>query len=167
MTVNAGAVPTNHWTKDPRVGGGRIVGEACHFIDLLRFLAGSPVVEQNASSMRAASRDTATISLSFADGSMGTVHYLANGSRAFPKERLEVFTAGKVVLIDNFRRLRAFGWPSVRSMRLWRQDKGQAAFVAAFLQAVQGGGPWPIPLEELVEVARIALAAQAAVEGVS
>lgn len=136
MTVNAGAIPNNHWTQDLEVGGGRVVGEGCHFIDLLRFLAGTPVVSWHATPMNAGTADTVTIQLSFADGSIGAVHYFANGSRSFPKERLEIFTAGRVLRLDNYRRLIGYGWPGFKSMSLWRQDKGQMACAAAFLKSV-------------------------------
>ncbi len=157
MTVNAGAIPADHWTQDPAVGGGRIIGEACHFIDLLRFLAGVPIARAEALAMDSDTGDSLSISLSFSDGSIGTVHYLANGSKAFPKERLEVFAAGRVLQLDNFRRLVGFGWPGFKSMNLWRQDKGQRACAAAFVEALRNGGPAPIPLEEILEVSRVAI----------
>jgi predicted dehydrogenase/threonine dehydrogenase-like Zn-dependent dehydrogenase len=155
MTVNAGAIPSNHWTQGP-AGGGRIVGEACHFIDLLRFLAGVPIRVARIARMDTATRDTATITLEFVDGSLGAIHYLANGSKAFPKERVEVFARGGVLQLDNFRQLRGFGWPGFRKMKLWRQDKGQRDCARAFLAAVETGVP-PIPLDELFEVARISI----------
>jgi predicted dehydrogenase/threonine dehydrogenase-like Zn-dependent dehydrogenase len=155
-TVNAGAVPADHWTLDPRKGGGRIVGEACHFLDLLRFLAGAPIVDL---SRTAIDKETVSISVRFADGSIGTIHYLANGNRSFPKERLEIFCEGKILQLDNFRKLRAFGWPRFRGMNLWRQDKGANGCVATFLKAVREGGPAPIPFAELIEVARFTLRA--------
>jgi predicted dehydrogenase/threonine dehydrogenase-like Zn-dependent dehydrogenase len=154
MTVNAGAVPADHWTLDPERGGGRIIGEACHFIDLLRFLAGSAIVSSGVTRL---SGDTVAITLAFADGSTGTVHYLANGHKSFPKERLEVFCGGRILQLDNFRRLTGYGWRGFRKMGLWRQDKGHGSCVAAFLKAVREGGPSPIPFEELVEVARVTL----------
>ena len=109
--VNAGALPAGHWTLDPDIGGGRIVGEACHFVDLLRFLAASPIVGYERSAMQSTTADTVTITLHFADGSIGSIHYFANGSKSFPKERLEVFAAGRVLQLDNYRRLTGFGWP--------------------------------------------------------
>ena len=157
MTVNAGAIPADHWTQDRTVGGGRIVGEGCHFIDLLRFLAGSPIAAIDVCTMDEGTGDTASIQLSFHDGSIGTVHYFANGTKAFPKERLEVFAAGRVLQLDNFRKLRGFGWPGFRKMNLWRQDKGQAACAQAFVQAVAGKAPPPIPFDELLEVARVSI----------
>jgi len=163
MTVNAGEIPADHWTQDPAVGGGRIIGEACHFIDLLRFLAGAPIVEHSAVFMGTqagrVTNDKVSISLSFADGSFGVVHYLANGSKAFPKERLEVFCRGAVLQLDNFRKLKGFGWKGFKSMNLRRQDKGQKACAAAFLDAVREGKSSPISFEEIIEVSRISIEA--------
>ncbi|NBV63010.1 MAG: dehydrogenase [Planctomycetes bacterium] len=165
MTVNAGAIPAEHWTQDREVGGGRIVGEACHFIDLLRFLAGSAITGHRVSVMDTKTRDTVSIELSFADGSIGTVHYFANGCKAFPKERLEVFAAGRVLQLDNFRKLTGFAWPGFTKMNLWKQDKGQKACAAAFVQAVASGGASPIPFDELLEVARVTIDAADQCEG--
>jgi predicted dehydrogenase len=166
MTVNAGAIPTDHWTQDPAVGGGRIVGEACHFIDLLRHLAGAPIAGFDVMALGEthgpACSDKATLMLRFADGSFGAIHYLANGHKGFPKERLEVFCAGRVLQLDNFRKLRGWGWKGFTRMNLWRQDKGQAACAAAFVEAVRNGTPAPIPLDEIVEVSRVSIEAQAA-----
>lgn len=157
MTVNAGEIPPDHWTQDRAVGGGRIIGEGCHFVDLLRFLAGSAITRTHAFMIgehpgMAVRDDKVTLVLSFVDGSLGTIHYLANGHRALAKERLEVFCGGSVLQLDNFRVLRGFGWPGFRRMNLWRQDKGNAACVAAFVEAVKSGGPSPIPFEETLEV---------------
>jgi len=157
MTVNAGAIPAEHWTQDPAVGGGRIIGEACHFIDLLRHLAGSPITGWERSDMDSATGDTVSVQLRFADGSIGTVHYFANGSKAFPKERLEVFAAGRVLQLDNFRKLTGFGWPGFKKMNLWRQDKGQKACAQRFVDALAKGGPAPIPLEDVLEVSRVSI----------
>jgi predicted dehydrogenase len=107
--------------------------------------------------MDALTRDTASILLEFEDGSLGNIHYLANGSKSFPKERVEVFAAGGILQIDNFRVMRSFGWKGVGDMRLWRQDKGQAACAAAFMDAVRNGAPSPISRAELLEVARVTI----------
>lgn len=159
MTVNAGAIPAEHWTQDSEIGGGRIVGEACHFIDLLRFLAGAPIVEWRRTDMASATHDTLSLQLAFADGSIGTVHYFANGPKSFPKERLEVFASGRALQLDNFRKLTGFGWPGFGKMNLWRQDKGQKVCAAAFVHAVESGGAAPIALDELLEVARVSIEA--------
>jgi predicted dehydrogenase/threonine dehydrogenase-like Zn-dependent dehydrogenase len=155
-TVNAGSIPAEHWTLNAESGGGRIVGEACHFIDLLRFLAGVPAKGIHSTALSA---ESATITLAFEDGSIGTIHYLANGHKSFPKERLEVFAGGRILQLDNFRKLTGFGWPGFHKMNLWRQDKGANACAAAFLKAVQEGTPSPIPFSELIEVARLTLSA--------
>jgi predicted dehydrogenase/threonine dehydrogenase-like Zn-dependent dehydrogenase len=165
MTMNAGAIPPNHWTQDPAVGGGRIIGEACHFIDLMRHLAGSPIVSVQARRMGDApgvsvTEDKASITLGFEDGSFGTILYLANGAASFPKERVEVFAAGRVLQLDNFRKLKGHGWPGFGTMNLWRQDKGQNACAQAFLTAVQSGTE-AIPSSEIFEVARVTLEAVA------
>jgi predicted dehydrogenase len=157
MTVNAGAIPQDHWTQDPEAGGGRIVGEACHFIDLLRYLAAAPIKAHARAAMVSPTGDTVTLQLGFADGSIGTIHYFANGAKSFPKERVEVFSGGKVLQLDNFRTLTGFGWPSFRRRRLLRQDKGQKACAAAFVSVLRQGGPSPIPVEELLEVSRVAI----------
>jgi predicted dehydrogenase len=161
MTVNAGALPANHWTQDAEKGGGRIVGEACHFIDLLRFLAGAQIARSSATFMQSPTNDTASLSLAFQDGSIGAIHYFANGNRSFPKERLEVFVSGRILQLDNFRRLTGYGWPKLRTMKLWRQDKGQGQCAAAFVQSVKSASESPIPFDELIEVARVSIAVSA------
>jgi predicted dehydrogenase len=160
-TINAGAIPAEHWTQDARLGGGRIAGEACHFVDLLRHLAGHAIVDVAAHALEASGNhpaDSATLELRFADGSLGTIHYLANGHRAFPKERVEVFCSGHILQLDNFRRLRGYGWRTFRSLNLWRQDKGQDALVESFIAAIHSGGAAPIAFDELIEVSRAAIA---------
>jgi len=162
MTVNAGTIPADHWTQDIEVGGGRIIGEACHFVDLMRYLAESEIVSVQCRRMGTAdgvavSEDKAVVVLGFADGSFGTVNYFANGSASFPKERIEVFAAGRVLQLDNFRKLNGFGWPGFKKMNLWRQDKGQNACAAAFLKSIEDGTTSPIPACQLFEVARVTI----------
>jgi predicted dehydrogenase/threonine dehydrogenase-like Zn-dependent dehydrogenase len=157
MTINAGKVPADHWTHDSEKGGGRIVGEACHFIDLLRFLSGNSIKTWQRMEMESSTGDTVTLQIGFADGSVGTIHYFANGSKAFPKERLEVFASGGILQLDNFRKLRGFGWPGFQKMNLWRQDKGQKACARAFMDAIKEGDPSPVALDEILEVSRVAI----------
>ncbi len=162
MTMNAGAIPAGHWTQVPEVGGGRIIGEACHFVDLMRYLAGSEIISVQARRMGntpglAITEDKAAIILGFADGSFGTIHYYANGAASYPKERVEVFAAGKVLQLDNFRKLRGFGWQGFKKMNLWQQDKGQKACALAFLNAITQGHPAPISAEEIFEVADVTI----------
>lgn len=161
LTVNAGFIPTEHWTQDPVQGGGRIIGEACHFIDLLRHLTGHPVRRVLTAALgQGAARgcgDSVSFTLEFDDGSLGTVHYLANGNKGFPKERIEAFCGGRILQIDNFRRMSGWGWPGFKRLNLWRQDKGTQTCVQAFLDAVRQGSSPHIPWEEMHEVARVSI----------
>lgn len=160
-TVNAGQLPPDHWARDKDVGGGRILGEVCHFIDFLRFLAGARIVTFDTQVLggrtSSPADDSITVTLSFANGDIGTVHYFTHGGRAFPKERVEVFAAGGVLRLDNFRRLDSIGWPAFSGKRLWAQNKGQNELVAAFLSAVETGGDEPIAVDELFEVADVTI----------
>jgi predicted dehydrogenase/threonine dehydrogenase-like Zn-dependent dehydrogenase len=167
MTVNAGSLARDHWTQDRTVGGGRIVGEACHFIDLLRHLAGSPIIRWHGSAVPSSAGpvDTASITLEFGDGSLGTVHYFANGHRSFDKERLEIFAGGRIVRLENFRRLTSWGWGRLPGAKLWRQDKGQFECASAFVRAIAAGSGSPIPWEETAEVTRISIEVGRMLEG--
>ena len=153
MTVNALALPHGHWASDPSTGGGRIAGEACHFIDLLRHLAGAPIISVTVDRLRPG-EDTATIGLAFASGAIGTIHYFANGHAGLPKEQLELFTSGRVYTLDNFRRTRAYGDPAFRPVTTARPDKGHAALATTVFAATRGERPPPIPADEVYEVAR-------------
>jgi predicted dehydrogenase/threonine dehydrogenase-like Zn-dependent dehydrogenase len=162
MTMNAGEIPKEHWTQDVNVGGGRIIGEACHYIDLMRFLAGSEIKSFNAIKMGDndlvdVTEDKALISLCFNDGSMGSIHYYANGGKSFPKERIEVFCDGAVLQLDNFRKLKGFGWKGFKKMNLWSQDKGQKQCVDAFMKQVKHDGKNPIPHDQIFEIARASI----------
>ncbi len=152
--VNAGTLPQDHWINDPEMGGGRIVGEVCHFVDFLSFLAGAAPIEVQArplSNPGLYSDDNILISLRFENGSEGTIHYLANGDRAFSKERVEVFGGGAVAVLDDFRKLEMtrFGKTSSISTR-WRQDKGHRGEWQAFAEALRSGGAAPISPESIV-----------------
>ena len=162
MTMNAGEIPKEHWTQDAEVGGGRIIGEACHYIDLMRFLVGSKIKSFNAVKMGEnnfveVTEDKASMSLTFEDGSMGSIHYFANGGKSFPKERIEIFCDNAVLQLDNFRKLRGFGWKGFNKMNLWSQDKGQENCVGAFIESVREGRENPIPQDEIFEVARVSV----------
>ncbi|HZS96447.1 MAG TPA: bi-domain-containing oxidoreductase [Terriglobales bacterium] len=152
--VNAGALPPDHWINDPEIGGGRIVGEVCHFVDLLSFLASALPIEVYARTLAnngLYSDDNVLISLRFENGSEGTIHYLANGDRAFSKDRIEVFGGGAAAVLDDFRKLEMtrFGKRSTLSAR-WRQNKGHRGEWQAFAKCLREGGPEPIPFESIV-----------------
>jgi polar amino acid transport system substrate-binding protein len=154
--VNAGAIPADHWIQDPAVGGGRIVGEACHFIDFLTFLCGALPVRVHAAALPdpAGHGDTLHVNLEFADGSVGTVAYLANGARSLAKEYVEVHQHGTTAVLGDFKWLELHGGRAVRRTKRLAQDKGQRAMLAAFLEAVKDGRPSPISLAELLAVTR-------------
>ena len=152
--INAGSLPADHWVNDREQGGGRILGEVCHFIDMLMFLTGSPIVEVSAKALGVSSRysgDNLLASLHFANGSEGTISYLANGDRSFSKERLEVFGGGCSAALEDFRRLDLVRNGRRETMHSrWRQDKGHRGEWAAFVQSLQSGNEPAIPFEEIV-----------------
>lgn len=155
ITVNSGFIPADHWTQDSETGGGRLIGEACHFVDLIRFLANSPITSVNTIRMSGNGQspsDTATITVTTENGSIGTVHYFSNGSKDFPKERIEVFTGGKIVQIDNFKTINFYGWNGTKNQSLWAQDKGQKNCCESFVEAISSGKPSPISIDEIFEV---------------
>jgi predicted dehydrogenase/threonine dehydrogenase-like Zn-dependent dehydrogenase len=164
--VNAGPLPHTHWLHDPQVGGGRIIGEGCHFVDFLTFLVGAPPVSVSAQALPDNGRyhlDCVTLTFTFADGSLGTLNYLANGDKSFPKERVEVFGNGRVAVLDDFRNLELVrdGRRQFLRARLG-QDKGHRAAWQAFLNAARTGEAAPIPYEHLVGVTRATFAAMRA-----
>jgi len=152
--VNAGSVSRDHWVNDPEQGGGRILGEVCHFVDFLTFLTGSLPIEvetKSVSSYDQTSDENVIISLRFANGSQGTISYLSNGDRSYSKERVEVFGGGAVAVLEDFRRLELarLGKKQNFSSR-FRQDKGHRAELEAFAAAIRGEGQIPVPFEEIV-----------------
>jgi predicted dehydrogenase/threonine dehydrogenase-like Zn-dependent dehydrogenase len=157
ILVNAGALPRDHWTRRPEEGGGRIVGEAVHFIDLARFFVSAALADIQVKT--AGAEDITALHLGFADGSIASIRYFSNGHRAFPKERIELFADGAVVRIDNWRMIRGWGLGGLTTHLPHAQDKGHAALAAAFVRAVRGGGPPPIPPDEILEVSRWAIRA--------
>ena len=162
MTVNAGAIPGEHWVQDSLIGGGRIIGEGCHFIDLMRHLVGHKITSFQATMMGnvpgvEVREDKASITLSFEDGSFGTIHYLANGGSAFPKERIEVFCDDAVLQMDNYRVLTGYSWPGFKKMKLFKQDKGQKACAKAFIESIVNGKESPISYEEVMESSKVSI----------
>ncbi|NQT97413.1 MAG: zinc-binding dehydrogenase [Candidatus Marinimicrobia bacterium] len=159
MIVNAGFISDEHWVQDPSRGGGRIIGEVCHFIDLFRYLIGFPIeyvraIQIGGKTASAVKEDKVSISIKFQDGSIGTIHYFANGHKTVPKERLEVFSSGKIFQLNNYKILKGFGSPGFRHKKMWTQDKGHRACIQAFIDTVKEDKPAPIPLEELFEVTK-------------
>ena len=166
--VNAGFLPAAHWLHDPQVGGGRIIGEGCHFIDYLIFLTGSVPLKVQAMALPDGGRyhqDNVVMTFTFSDGSVGTVTYLANGDKTFPKERVEVFCGGQVAVLDDYRTLELThnGRKETLRSRL-RQDKGHRAGWETFLKAVSSGGQPPIPYDQLIGGSKAAFAAVRALQ---
>ncbi|RYG24177.1 oxidoreductase [bacterium] len=153
--VNSGMIPSDHWHQDASEGGGRIVGEGCHFIDLMQFMCGSEPVAVYATSISGntgamPAEDVATITVRFADGSIGTLHYFSNGDKAVQKEYLEVFGGGKTFILNDFKSAKYAEGGKVTEWKLGPQDKGQMAEMQALVAAIKAGKPAPIPLRESV-----------------
>lgn len=158
VDVNAGRLPADHWALDPGQGGGRIVGEACHFVDLLRFLSGSAIVAVRCSSRDADGQDGGCFELSFANGDVATFNYRTDLPAHLPKERIAVSGEGWSAEIDNWKSLRSKNLPGASAPPVWlggpSRGKGHAEALAAFLVAAKLGGPAPVPLAEIEEVSR-------------
>jgi predicted dehydrogenase len=159
--INAGYLPLNHWTQDESLGGGRIIGEACHFIDLISFLVGESPISVTAHALPNQGKyreDNVSMTFTFPDGSIGVVDYLANGDKSHPKERLEVFCEGMIAVLDDYVSLTTVkdGKKKVESMA---QDKGWKAEMTAFAAAIKNGGEPPIPYEQLIGVTKSTFAA--------
>ncbi len=161
--VNAGYLPPTHWLHDPQQGGGRLIGEGCHFIDFLTFLVGAPPQRVSAHSLPDNGRyhqDNFSLTLTFPDGSLGVVDYLANGDKSFPKERLEVFCGGRIAVLDDFRRLEMVG-DGRHKVTHGRQDKGWRAEWLALTRAIAADAQPTIPYDHLFGVTRATFAALA------
>jgi polar amino acid transport system substrate-binding protein len=160
--VSAGVVPKDVWVQDPEVGGGRIVGEVCHFVDLCEYLTSSVPVRVYADCIASADaeitpEDSVVITIHYADGSLATIQYLAHGAVEVSKERIEVFADGATALVDNFAKtiFHGAGHGAVKG----RQEKGFEAELSAFLDAIRDGQESPIPFESLVRTTRVTFAA--------
>lgn len=159
--VNAGFIPANHWTQDEAIGGGRIIGEACHFIDVLTFLVGALPVKVSAHALPNNGKykdDNVSMTFAFADGSIGVVDYLANGDKSLPKERLEVFCGGMVAVLDDYVSLTTVK-DGKKKVESGAQDKGWRAEMAAFADSVRAGKEPPIPYEQILAVTKSTFAA--------
>ena len=164
FTINAGAIPPDSWVQSRELGGGRIIGEACHWIDLMRYLAGSEIVGVQGWGMSKNPSheivdDKAIINLRFSDGSIGCLNYFANGGKRLQKERFEVFAADAVLQLNNFKSLKGYGWPGFKTKRTLTQDKGQDACIQEFVDSIRQGHGSPIPLVDLIDVHKATITA--------
>ncbi len=158
VDVNAGRLPADHWTLDPKQGGGRIVGEACHFVDLLRFLSASAIVSARALTRDADGQDGGCFELSFANGDLAILNYRTDQPAYLPKERLAVSGEGWSAQIDNWQSLHSTNLPGASALPSWlggpARGKGHVEALSAFLSAVRTGAPAPVSLDEIEEVSR-------------
>lgn len=160
-TMNAGTIPANVWVHDMEIGGGRIIGEACHFIDLCTYLSGSKVIAVCMNAMGVnpqENTDNATILLKYENGTNAVINYFANGSKAYSKERVEVFSEERTLILDNWRKLYGYGFKGF-SKKSSRQDKGHQEQFNRLIQAVQNGGQAIIPFDEIINTSFASIAA--------
>ncbi len=155
-TINAGEIDNNHWSLNKDIGGGRIVGEVCHFIDLLRYITDSKIRSWqfiNIDNLK----DCLSIHLKFENGSIASINYFTNGNRKYSKENIEIFNDSKIIKIENFIKLSFYGYKGIRNIRLWTQDKGQKECLRVFVDSILKKKQPPIPINELIEVSKIAI----------
>jgi predicted dehydrogenase len=161
INVNAGQIPDSHWTQNLRIGGGRLIGEACHFIDLASFLSGSEISDYSVKSLIVNSKtklsDSFIISFSFKNGSYGSIHYSANGGDSFPKERIEVHSGKSTLQMNNYRSLIGYNWPGFRKKKALFQDKGQNECVRQFVESINSGKGAPINSQEIFRNSKLAI----------
>jgi predicted dehydrogenase/threonine dehydrogenase-like Zn-dependent dehydrogenase len=164
--VNAGAIPLNHWTQDPEIGGGRIIGEGCHFVDFITYLVGAAPVSVTAHALPNNGKyreDNVSMTFSFPDGSIGVVDYLANGDKSFPKERVEVFCGGRIAVLDDYVSLETVKDGKKKETKS-AQNKGWVDEWKYFAKAIREGGQPPIPYEQLIGVTKATFAAMDALQ---
>ena len=155
MMINSGKIEDEHWIHDKDKGGGRLIGEACHFVDLCRHIIGHKIINSNLISLDNFTNDTFSIQLTFLDGSIATINYFSNGHISIPKERLELYVDNKILILDNYRKLTGYGWSNFKSSNLWKQNKGQDECIASFIHSLENNKIDNIPYDELIEVGKI------------
>ncbi|MHC4075035.1 MAG: bi-domain-containing oxidoreductase [Planctomycetota bacterium] len=168
--INAGHIPADIWVQDTDIGGGRIIGEGCHWMDFMRYLVGDRIVSVSAAMIGPAQGveirdDKITVTVTFADGSIGTLHYFANGHKSYPKETFELFCDKKILQLDNFIKLKGFGWSNFKKKNLFSQDKGHKNQFRYFVERVKNGGEPLIPFEEIENVTLASFAAVQSANG--
>lgn len=160
-TMNAGFIPADVWVQDLKVGGGRIVGEACHFMDLMIYLCGSKITSVYMSALGVhpeMNSDNAIITLKFANGSQGVINYFANGSKSYPKERVEIYSQNRTLVIDNFRKTKGYGFKGSASLST-SIDKGHRNQFKLLVENLKTSGTPLIPFDEIVNSSRASFAA--------
>lgn len=155
--INAGSIDPDHWVHDVNIGGGRVIGECCHFIDLARFFVNSPISSFDAKYMKANCNDTVSISLSFQDGSIASINYFSNGSKSLAKENILISTMNKTIAINNFMSMKLYGFKGKNSVRLFSQNKGADLCLKEFINSIRYGNKSPISLSEIIEVSSLTI----------
>ncbi len=153
-SCNSGFIADDHWINQYEVGGGRLIGEACHFIDLMRFLVGYEIESMELVNLRdkKSCPDTFSIQIKFNDGSIGCLQYFSNGHKSFPKERIELYDSGTIYQVNNFKSLKVYGASRLKNSKSLNQNKGQNLCTQAFINSILEEQEPPIPHEELIEV---------------
>ena len=155
-TCNAGYIDKDHWIHNVNIGGGRLIGEACHFVDYLRYLDGSKIIKMEILfNTNSKNMDNFTLSLEFESGSIGNIHYFSNGSKSFPKERIEIFGDNKIIMMENFKKLRTWGFNINKNENYIKLDKGQKRCTKEFVDAVKKGTQSPINFLEIIETQKL------------
>ena len=157
INVNSGSIDGDHWISDKNISGGRLIGEGVHFLDYIQFLLSSKVESFSVSSMENSFHDTFSINLKYADGSIATLNYFSNGNPQFPKEKIEIFTEGKVLINDNFRSLKGYGFKNFSKLKLWRQDKGNEQCIREYVKFLNGKSQPLISYDELFYVSELCI----------
>jgi predicted dehydrogenase len=161
INANVGFIPATHWTQHMAVGGGRIIGEACHFIDLVSYLTGSEITHVMASALGnhpTENADNVTIVLKCKNGSQGVVNYFSNGHKAYSKERIEVYSQGRILILDNFRKMEGFGFKGFSTMS-GKQDKGHKNQFDRYIRFLKEGGEPVIPFSQIINSTKASFAA--------
>jgi len=156
MNINAGSLEKNHWLKDESKGGGRLIGEASHFIDLLRHIIESKITNWNKIYL-GNEKESFSIQIKFAEGSIGIINYFANGHKSLQKERIELFVDNKILFLNNYKSLKGYGWKNFNSFSTWKQDKGQEKLIKCFLESILKNEKPIIPYNQLIEVCSVAI----------
>tara|TARA_B110000858_G_C17806797_1_gene478487 strand:+ start:2931 stop:5033 length:2103 start_codon:yes stop_codon:yes gene_type:complete len=156
MNINAGSLEKNHWLKDESKGGGRLIGEASHFIDLLRHIIESKIINWNKIYL-GNEKESFSIQIKFAEGSIGIINYFANGHKSLQKERIELFVDNKILFLNNYKSLKGYGWKNFKSFSTWKQDKGQEKLIKFFLESILKNEEPIIPYNQLIEVCSVAI----------
>ena len=157
ITVNAGRLDEDHWLNDPEIGGGRIIGEACHFVDLVYFLFNGHVSEVNTIQVIDKVKDSFSINMMFNNGSIGIINYFCNGNKSFPKEKIELFNEGNIFQIDNFKDFRHFSNLGIKRKKLFFQDKGHRNCIHEFKKSIQNQSDMPISIDDILKVSEITI----------